>query len=136
MTLRWHGPEVRARIERAVAQSLVRTAEAVATDAARRVLSPPKTGRIYVRRGVTHQASARGEAPASDTGRLVNSITIRFNRAELVSVVTANTKYASYLEWGTRRMKARPFMRPAVAAKRSQIELDMARTVLAALQVK
>jgi hypothetical protein len=37
----------------------------------------PASGRVYVRGNVTHQASAPGEAPATDTGRLASSTEYR-----------------------------------------------------------
>ena len=46
------------------------------------ILTGPRTGRIYRRGGVVHQASAPGEAPASDTGEL---------RQSIVSVVSDTT---------------------------------------------
>lgn len=74
----------------------------------------PKTGRTSPRPGgITHRASAPGEAPAVDTGRLFNSIFF-----EMVSPtkgrVTVNAPYAAYLEDGTVHMAVRPFVRPAV----------------------
>ena len=62
------------------------------------ILSGPKTGRIYKRGRKTHQASAPGEAPASDKGLLVNSIFSEFPKAG-VGIVGIGVKYASYLEF-------------------------------------
>lgn len=63
-----------------------------------------------------HIASAPGQPPARDLGTLANSIFVKssFNRA----VVGVNAKYGPHLEYGTSRMKARPFLRPA--ARRAQ----------------
>lgn len=74
-----------------------------------------KTGRVYKRgKGVFHQASAAGQAPASDTGNLVQNITIRKNKK--LDYDVGSRKGASYgvdLEFGTRHMGARPWLRPA-----------------------
>lgn len=81
----------------------------------------PKTGTVYQRGNIRHQASAPGEAPATDTGRLVNSIYFDKARGVFGSVVaTVGSKivYALHLEYGTRRMKARPVWRPE--AKKAQ----------------
>lgn len=84
-------------------------------NAARRlVLRGPKTGRIY-RRGkkVVHQASAPGEAPASDTGSLVARILGEAGTDDLSSRIAGRAAYAIHLEYGTKKMAARPFLRPA-----------------------
>lgn len=134
MTVEWNGPEVTARVRQAVQRGLVRGGEDVRTEALRLILETAKTGRLYRRRSVTHQASAPGEAPASDTGTLVSRVVVDYSRlGGLVVSVGAHTAYAAYLEFGTRRMAPRPFMRPALAAKAKGIEADVAREVRAAV---
>lgn len=71
-----------------------------------------KSGRIYARGTKSHQASASGEAPAIDYGVLVNSLQTEFP-SDLTGVLFTNTEYAAALEFGSRRMAERPFMRPA-----------------------
>jgi HK97 gp10 family phage protein len=81
------------------------------------ILNGEKSGRVYKRRTVTHQASAPGEAPASDTGRLVNSFSSYLDSSALTSFVIAGrgtVKYATMLEFGTSRIAPRPFMTPAL----------------------
>lgn len=79
------------------------------------VLEPPKTGRLYKRgKKTTHQASAPGEAPASDTGNLAGSITQDVSAFDLECRVSAETPYAEALEYGTTKMEPRPFMRRAL----------------------
>jgi HK97 gp10 family phage protein len=76
-----------------------------------------KTGRIYPRGDNIHQASAPGEAPATDTGRLVNSAYTEQKKAGKVVRIAFGrgvVKYALALEKGTRKMAARPFLRPAL----------------------
>lgn len=56
-----------------------------------------KSGRIYkLRGGGTHQASKRGEAPATRTGRLVSSI--RSSVKDEVAIVGTPVAYALKLE--------------------------------------
>lgn len=87
-------------------------------------LSRPGTGRTY-RTGYktephrTHQASAPGDAPAVNTGRLRQSITA-LRISPLHWRVGTNVDYALYLEFGTRRMAARPFLRPAADKERER----------------
>lgn len=92
-------------------------------------LSEPKSGKLYKRgkSGRRHQASAPGEAPATDYGFLKNSLSIRFD-FHSASVVAGDAKvpaaevdgiehaapieYALILEMGTKdgRLAPRPFL--------------------------
>lgn len=75
-----------------------------------------KTGRLYQKYGPrrSHRASGPGEAPATDTGRLVSSIQSDVVETEREVQVSAGTAYAKMLEYGTRMMAARPFLLPAL----------------------
>lgn len=75
-------------------------------------LSTAGAGRQYKRRSRTHQASAPGQAPAVDTGRLRQSITVQ-RLAPGKWRTGTNLDYAFVLEFGSRRTAPRPFMRPA-----------------------
>lgn len=88
------------------------------------VMDGQKSGRIYRRRGAEHQASAPGEAPASDTGRLVQSgHTEVLTEGQIVrGRVTWSTAYALKLEVGTEKVAPRPFVRPALAATKGAVE--------------
>ena len=57
-------------------------------------------------------ADAKMVAPV-DTGNLRNSITTDARPGDLRAVVEATTDYAAYVEFGTRRMRPQPYMRPA-----------------------
>lgn len=74
------------------------------------LLSRPGTGDLYGR----HRASAPGEPPAPDTGRLRAATQadeqVRHDGDDLVGRVVANTEYAAALETGTERMAARPYL--------------------------
>lgn len=81
---------------------------------AKESMMKPKTGRLYKvnRTGKLHRASAPGQAPAIDTGNLVNSIhSEQVNRSEARTFT--NVEYAPMLEFGTAKMAPRPFMTPA-----------------------
>lgn len=96
----------------------------VEQDAKVSIAQGEKTGRVYKRGNVTHRASAPGEAPASDTGRLVNSINVRPAEGELAVDVVAGggiVKYARMLEFGTSKMAARPFLFPALEKNKQKI---------------
>ena len=122
-----------------------RTAQAVEANAKLLIQNPPKTGRIYElgERNVTfltgggakgkvrvvsftvnkgkasrqHQASAPGEAPATDTGNLVNTgYSERKGTADWE--VGFSAEYAAPLEYGTPTILPRPYLRPSVEKHR------------------
>lgn len=75
----------------------------------------PATGEIYEKYNPrrTHQASAPGEAPATDTGRLANSVTID-DVGPLTIEVGTDVEYGPFLEFGTRTIAPRPNWVPSV----------------------
>jgi HK97 gp10 family phage protein len=75
---------------------------------ARLAMAAEKRGRIYG----NHQASAPGEAPAVDTGMLTNSLDVFFE-SDVKGTAYTPLEYAEYLEYGTIRMRPRPFYIPA-----------------------
>jgi hypothetical protein len=70
-----------------------------------------------VKRALRCQAAAKRLCPV-DTGRLRASIAWRIERDAigLHAKVGSNVAYAAYVEFGTRRMAARPYLRPALMA--------------------
>jgi HK97 gp10 family phage protein len=84
-----------------------------------------KTGEVYDKTTPrrTHRASAPGQSPATDTGRLVNSL--RSDVSGKTATVSANTTYAAALEFGTSKMKPRPYLIPAVEMERPHFERRM-----------
>lgn len=73
------------------------------------LMTGPKSGREYNRKGRIHIASAPGEAPAVDTGFLVNSIQADV-KSDTETVVTIAAEYAELLEFEMDR----PFVRPTI----------------------
>ena len=71
----------------------------------------------------SHKASAGGESPATDTGNLVGKIVIdKATNEGDTAFVSSNAKYSRYLEEGTKQMKARPFMEPALEQEQDRID--------------
>ena len=89
------------------------TALDIDRDVKKRINRGLKTGLFYTRRGVEHQASAEGEAPATDTGTLVSSQYFK-QTTELTATVGSRLAYAYYLEFGTRKILKRPAWIPAI----------------------
>lgn len=65
--------------------------------------------------------SARQIVPV-DTGRLKTSIEVEFERQNLISKAEIGTDvpYAGYVEYGTSRQRAQPYMRPSLTQARRQ----------------
>lgn len=90
------------------------------------------TGRTYQKYNPrrTHRASAPGDAPARDTGRLVSSVDFT-RRGDTAVTVGSQLAYASMLEFGTSRIAPRPAWVPAVEAMRpryiTRLEAALAR---------
>jgi hypothetical protein len=68
-----------------------------------------------------HQASAPGQAPAVDTGRLIASIMPVTKQETGHATIAVMCNYAEALDKGTTRMRARPFSEPAINKSRPVI---------------
>lgn len=117
----WRGPEVAERIRNALVVGLARGIAIVDQEAVRLILSPPKSGRIYRRRGIEHQASRGGEAPANDTGQLVQNRTTEVIPEAMRARLVFHSEYAPYLQFGTRRMEPRPYLDTAIVNTAPQV---------------
>ena len=97
-------------------------AQTIRTEAINLIQKGAKSGRVYKRYNPsrTHTASAPGQAPASDTGNLVRNIkVVQVNQD--VTQVTSEARYSKELEYGTSKMRARPFMFPAYKMSQDKI---------------
>ena len=92
----------RARRMPKVTTSWLRRVRDEATSTFRAGMLGPHTGRIYYRRRGRHQASAPGEYPAKDTGRLLASLKGQSTPQE--AVIGTNMPYSKYLREGTRKL--------------------------------
>ena len=128
-------------VEKKVNAALIVAGEVVATEARRSVQNSPRGGVTYQKYNPrrTHTASAEGEAPATDLGFLVRSITTEADPINArVFVLCANSiaPYAKALEYGdmSRNLQPRPFMRPALRAKQKKVEAIVRQAVRAAIK--
>lgn len=71
--------------------------------------------------GKHHVPSAPGEPPNRDTGTLQSHIESKMT-GPLSAQVTSSADYAAHLEFGTSKMAARPYMRPARDKKAPEIQ--------------
>jgi HK97 gp10 family phage protein len=80
-----------------------------------------RSGRIYQRRGVSHRASAPGEFPKADRGGLAPTLFKAVGADKLRAWFGSKLNYAAFLEFGTSRMEARPWLRPTFKANEKSI---------------
>jgi len=79
-----------------------------------------------------HIAAGPGEAPNTDTGRLVNSIQVEVKQNDVY--VGSSLGYAPDLEFGTSKMAARPWLNPALESNKDKIKKLMKEGVNGALR--
>jgi HK97 gp10 family phage protein len=115
------GAEARAKVEDAVTKAAVN----VRGRAVRKINQGPNTGRFYTSKVANkqHQASAPGEAPATDSGQLVSSI--YWEQDGTTAYVGSPLMKAVYLEFGTRKMEPRPFLFPSLEEERPSFHRDL-----------
>ena len=135
MTVTWTPEASIEAARRGALRGVTMAANEVRNEILRLIQQTPKSGRIYRRRGVEHQASAPGEAPASDAGTLVREITVQIDAARIAARVNSGAAHAAPLEFGTDKMEPRPHMRQGLANKRSEVEAIIGREVRAELSV-
>lgn len=105
--------DARRQLQEAVDES----GEAVRDSAVRAILHGEKTGRVYTRGSVRHQASAPGEAPASDTGNLVANLVVDGSIEPLEVAVVSGAPQSERLEYEMDRA----FLRPALLENEDSI---------------
>lgn len=81
-----------------------------------------KSGHMYG----AHQASAPGEAPAVQTGYLKGSQFVEMD-TDTTAIVGVGAEYGIHLEFGTVKMMARPFLRPAAEKVRAPFVYAMSK---------
>jgi HK97 gp10 family phage protein len=108
---------------RAQADLVVRkTGLDIVADAKQSIQDGNKTGAMYGE----HQASAPGEAPATDVGSLVNSIWMVDEEVGDAAVqVVVGSEYGEALELGSVHMEPRPFLHPAADRAKPGFEQAM-----------
>lgn len=100
-----------AEIIRDEERDIIRLVTFGTADRMKSVIAEPKSGNSYKRGDKVHIASAPDESPASDSGNLIN--TIMPNANYLQGEITL-ADYGLFLEFGTSKMAARPFVIPSL----------------------
>lgn len=108
--------------EKHLASVVFQSATFCRNEAVTNIAQGVKTGKTYKRGNIIHTASAAGEYPATDTGELIEGITIKMDAGNMGASVESNAPYSAALEFGTRFMAARPFLQPSLEATRAQVK--------------
>ena len=80
-------------------------------------------GRTYGK----HTASVAGNPPNSDTGFLASNIFMVLDADKLGGAVESRADYSGFLEFGTSKMGARPYLQPALEENKPKIRRMFAR---------
>ncbi len=143
---RWHGASVMKDIVATQRRNVARAGSYLAADIKESFQATPQMFTKFKRGGVRgsfrrrklkggpgftqHEPSKEGEIPAVQKGHLRRSIISEMDidregplaRVGPMSRVRGfEIKYARWLEFGTRKMKARPYMRPAVSRNKQML---------------
>lgn len=105
----WNGNRVHQEIKADINARLDLAGELIASTI-RRNLSTPGPA-----------ASAPGQFPHAQSGRLRNSVTYSTDASKMTLRVGTNVEYAAFLEGGTRRMEPRPFLLRTVFMLKPQL---------------
>lgn len=73
---------------------------------------PEQIEQALIAIGMMAETHAKEECPV-DTGRLRNSITHEVQMNDKSVLIGSNVEYAAFVELGTSRMAAQPYLRPA-----------------------
>ena len=123
--VRWRGKAVAAKVRRGIGMKVMLAAEMVASDIR---TSFPSSGASGTRSGGgdNDNPSSPGEIPHGQTAHLKRNIGVE-KKTELIARVgtgignRSSVGYAVWLEYGTRNMAARPYMRPGLKRNKRKI---------------
>ncbi len=117
-------PRYNSVLSQYTADALVgRAGNLVRNTAVQSIQQGAKSGVVYEKYNPrrTHKASSAGQPPATDTGFLVNNIALKIDADSLGASVESRADYSVFLEFGTSKMSARPFMQPALESNKGKI---------------
>lgn len=108
----WTGGRALQQVNSAATRGMRKAGTVVIKEMRRLMLEEPKSGHLYG----THRASAPGEPPASETGRLVRSFKPEINKQgdKIILTISSSEPHFRFTEGGTSKMAKRPLIEPAV----------------------
>ena len=77
----------------------------------------------------TIRISQEGGPPASDSGFLANNISFKIDADGFGATVLSNADYSAFLEFGTIKMGARPFMQPALEENKKKFNDNVKKAI-------
>lgn len=116
VTLKWDGEEVKVRGKKYVGESALEAGIIIQNQAV--VLCPVDQGRL---RGSIFLKTKDRSIGNSYSGKALSEDLIEAPEEENVVYVGTNVRYASYVEYGTRKSAMQPFMRPAFDLSQGKI---------------
>lgn len=107
------------------------SANEVRNEAVTSIVSNPRAGDSVKRYNPTRtvRISKEGDPPAGDTGFLASNINLIVDGDGLGASIESQAKYSAFLEFGTRDMRARPFLQPALEKGRRKYKQMFAKAV-------
>ena len=109
-------PEAKAKIKSEAFARMVKAVNTVRNETLE-TLSGSRSGRIYRVPGTmkTYTASSPGEPPAVATGQLRQSVRTQVDNSSsmVIGYVGSTLVYAPCLEFGTKKMSPRPWLKPS-----------------------
>lgn len=128
--LKFNTKEVVKAIDDAASKKMAEAVQAVRTQTLE-TLSGSRSGRTYKVPGTsrTYTASAPGEPPAQRLGELRQSIktAVEGEGRKVIGLVGTDKKHGKPLEFGTRNMAARPWLRPSFEKSLDKIKSILGR---------
>ena len=115
----WYGPQYLAKLRQHEAGNLKRACIYVANDIKKSLST--KGSPCHQHNAAREKHSAPGGVPYLNCGLLRRSIAWEVDEGRLVGRVGTNVLYGRFLERGTNKMKARPFLLPALHRNASRV---------------
>jgi len=117
MAVNWHGAHVRAKLKSIMARRIQMAARYLRDRIKEQVSEPnammitTKSGKRRVKRGTRGtNPSLPGAYPKKVIGHFRRNIVVEFNRSTMKSRIGTNVLYGKYLQTGTKKMAARPWL--------------------------
>ena len=108
--INWNPARLDAAVREEISKALMRMAQRMTADIRDDMLRE-KSGVKY--KWMRVASSGPGESPAVQSGRLVSSIQVE-DVSPLLKLLGTGLAYGRYLELGTRNIRPRPWLRPAL----------------------
>jgi HK97 gp10 family phage protein len=122
--VQWSGDKFLSDVEKTLGENLEKAAIYYKSEVKKALNRSQERERYVGDAGVYYHGldpSAPGEAPKKLTGYLQRSIAHEMSADKQVAFVGSALDYAFFLEMGTSKMQARPFLRPTLARLRDEI---------------